>query len=140
MTSLRHEQQSLLNDESIFQSIDLEPLVLVHEDFHAGNILIRDGHVVGILDWEFSGTYPLSELLGKINILQISLPNRDDFSEEEETKWHERYRKDVEDVVRQRGWRDQEVSTMMSDGHRILRTARSIRFPETSGAESTDDD
>lgn len=129
MTSLRHEQQALLNDECTFQNIDLEPLVVVHEDLHAGNILIRDGHVVGILDWEFSGIYPLSELLGEIDILQISLPSRDDLSEEEEMKWHERYREDVEDVARQRGWSDQDVSTMMSDGHRVLRIARSIMFP-----------
>lgn len=128
----------MLNDEPIFQDIDAEPLVLVHEDFHAGNMLVRDGHLVGILDCEFSGVYPLSELLSAIVILQISAPGRDDFTEEEEMKWQERYRQDVEHVVRQRGWREQDIAAVMSDGHPILQTAESIMFPEGGGDELED--
>lgn len=30
------------------------PLALVHGDFRTGNYLVRDGHVTGILDWEFA--------------------------------------------------------------------------------------
>ena len=33
-------------------------IVFSHGDMHAHNILIRDGHVVGILDWEKAGWYP----------------------------------------------------------------------------------
>ena len=133
VTQLKLERQALLNDESVFQAIDVEPLVLVHEDFHAGNILVRDGHLVGIVDWEFSGVYPLSELLGPVAILQISAPGRDNFSEREEMKWHERYRQDVECVIRQRGWREQDIAVVMSNRHRILHTARSVMFPKEGG-------
>ncbi|KAK5460847.1 hypothetical protein LTS15_002910 [Exophiala xenobiotica] len=110
-----------------------EPRVLVHEDFHAGNILVRDGHLVGILDWEFSGVYPLSELLGPILILQVSSPGRDNLTEEEEVKWHERYLQEVESVVLKRGWSNPSVSALMGDGHQVLQKARSIMFPEAQG-------
>lgn len=114
----------------MFKDIDAEPFVLVHDDFHAGNILVRDGHLVGVVDWEFSGAYPLSELLGPIAILQISGPNRDeDWAEEEEMKWHERYRQDVERVIQQRGWKDRDIAAVMGNGHQILQKARSIMFP-----------
>ena len=39
-------------------------------------MLVRDGHLIGVMDWEFSGVYPLSELLGVAVILQISGPRR----------------------------------------------------------------
>lgn len=136
MTKLKLQRQALLDDDkSAFQDIDAEPLVLVHEDFHAGNMLVRDGHLVGVLDWEFSGTYPLSELLGPIAILQISDPDRDDSSEEEETKWHERYRQDVERVIQQRGWRNQDMAAVISDRHRILHKARRVMFPDDGEEE-----
>lgn len=33
-------------------------IVFTHNDWAPRNILLRDGHVVAILDWEFSGFYP----------------------------------------------------------------------------------
>ncbi|CAL8580020.1 hypothetical protein XPA_005753 [Xanthoria parietina] len=33
-------------------------IVFTHNDWAPRNILVRDGHVVAILDWEFSGFYP----------------------------------------------------------------------------------
>ncbi len=108
--TLKLERLALLYEQSLFRDIDAEPRVLVHEDFRAGSILVRDGHLVGVLDWEFSGVYPLSELLGPIQILQISSPGRDDLTEEEETKWHERYLQEFEHVIRKRGWSEQSIS------------------------------
>lgn len=63
---------------------------MVHEDFHASNMLVRDGHLVGVFDWEISGVYPLSELLGVAVILQISGPRRygnEEWAEQEEVEW-----------------------------------------------------
>ena len=37
---------------------DNHSIVFSHGDMHAHNILIQDGHVVGILDWEMAGWYP----------------------------------------------------------------------------------
>jgi aminoglycoside phosphotransferase (APT) family kinase protein len=33
-------------------------IVFTHGDFHPRNILVKDGRVVGLLDWEYSGWYP----------------------------------------------------------------------------------
>lgn len=60
--SLKLEKENISNNVQLFQTLDAEPWVLVHEDFHAGNMLVRDGCLVGIVDWEFSGVY-LSILL-----------------------------------------------------------------------------
>lgn len=76
---------------------------MVHENFHAGNMLLRDGHLVGVVDWEFSGVYPLSELLGIAVILQISGPRRygnEEWAEQEELEWKVYYLGEVEHVAR----------------------------------------
>lgn len=114
-----------------FRQIDSEPLVLVHEDFHAGNMLVRDGKVVGVLDWEFSGVYPLSQLLLPAQILQISMPlsDRDDQTELEEDHWDERFRRTVGEIVRERGWTEKDVQALLSGGRVELRVARNIMFP-----------
>lgn len=33
-------------------------ICFTHADLHQGNILVRDGQLAGIIDWEFSGWYP----------------------------------------------------------------------------------
>jgi thiamine kinase-like enzyme len=33
-------------------------IVFTHADFRPDNIMIKDGHVTGIIDWEMSGWYP----------------------------------------------------------------------------------
>ncbi|PRQ71644.1 Protein kinase-like domain-containing protein [Rhodotorula toruloides] len=41
------------------ESLDASaPVVFTHGDLHSGNILVRDGRVVGIIDWEMGGWYP----------------------------------------------------------------------------------
>ena len=127
---LKVERQALLdNNESQFQAIDAEPLVLVHEDFHAGNMLVRDGHLVGVVDWEFSGVYPLSELFATPDILMISSPDRNETTEREELEWHDRYLQEFDKVVRQRGWREEDRNIARGEGHKILGKARAIMFP-----------
>ncbi|KAF2233252.1 kinase-like protein [Viridothelium virens] len=120
VTQLKLERQALVGDELTFQQIDAERLVLVHEDFHAGNMLVRDGHLVGVLDWEFSGVYPLSQLLGPTAILQISAPNRDESTEDEETEWQKRYKDSIAVVLRQRGWTDDDIKIAIGDEHPLL--------------------
>ncbi|GES61684.1 kinase-like protein [Aspergillus terreus] len=36
-----------------------EPYVLTHCDLNLGNLIVRDGALVGILDWEFAAYYPI---------------------------------------------------------------------------------
>ncbi|KAI9717594.1 MAG: hypothetical protein M1828_007155 [Chrysothrix sp. TS-e1954] len=133
---LKQEKHDVLNNNNVFASIDTEPLVLCHEDFHAGNMLVRDGHLVGVIDWEFSGTYPLSELVpGPMKVLQISGESRHESTKIEEDKWHEQYRRDVERVVRQRGWKDVDIAILMGDGHEVLHRARHIMQPVVDEVE-----
>lgn len=35
----------------------IQAMVFTHNNLAPRNILVRDGHVVGIVDWEFSGFY-----------------------------------------------------------------------------------
>ena len=105
---------------------------MVHEDFHASNMLVRDGHLVGVFDWEISGVYPLSELLGVAVILQISGPRRyenEEWAEQEEMKWQDYYLGEVEYVARERDWKEQDIATVMGGGHHIMQKARSVMFP-----------
>lgn len=105
--------------------------MLVHEDFHAGNMLVRDGKLVAVLDWDFSGVYPRSQLLGRAQILQISVPfeDHDEEMEKEEDEWHERYRHMVGEVAKRRGWAVDDIGTLLGEGHEILNVARRIMFP-----------
>ncbi|KAB8270316.1 kinase-like protein [Aspergillus minisclerotigenes] len=36
-----------------------EPYVLTHCDLNVGNIMVKDGKLVGILDWEYAAYYPI---------------------------------------------------------------------------------
>lgn len=130
---LKRRRHELLDSkyDDVFRRIDSEPHVLVHEDFHAGNMLVRDGVLVAVLDWEFSGVYPLSQLLGRAQVLQISMPldDRTEVTEREEDGWHEHYRHKVRDVVEQRSWAKEDVETLFGDGHEVLNVARMIMFP-----------
>ncbi|RPA90885.1 hypothetical protein L873DRAFT_1624718, partial [Choiromyces venosus 120613-1] len=49
-------QQALIELRSIMpQTL---PAVLTHTDLHKGNILVRNGHIVAIIDWEGAGFFP----------------------------------------------------------------------------------
>jgi hypothetical protein len=60
--------QSKLSKNNPFESIDLLPFTLIHNDFDAQNILVErssvdnDIKIIGIIDWEFSHTGTLWEL------------------------------------------------------------------------------
>ncbi|PGH14801.1 hypothetical protein AJ79_02817 [Helicocarpus griseus UAMH5409] len=98
----------------MFQAIDAEPRILVHEDFHAGNMLVRDGQLVGIMDWEFS----VSEV-----------------TEEEEEKWNRRYHQDLEKLMRQKGWSEENIRTALGDGWPAFQKTRTVMFPEDNDDE-----
>jgi Ser/Thr protein kinase RdoA (MazF antagonist) len=54
----RLEKQSMYFHQITTQLGADYPVVFTHGDLAAWNILVRDGHVVAILDWEFAGWYP----------------------------------------------------------------------------------
>ena len=47
-----------LQDMMSLQDGPWPPPVFTHGDLNPFNILVREGNVVGIIDWEFSGWYP----------------------------------------------------------------------------------
>lgn len=128
--SLKLEKENVSKDVQLSQTLDVEPRVLVHEDFHAGNMLVHDGSLVGVVDWEFSGVYPLSELLGAIQLIQVSPPCRSEGTEEEEAKWDGRYRQDLGKIVRQRGWTEENIETLLGGGWPAFQKVRTVMFPD----------
>ena len=101
-------------------------------------MLIRDGCLVGIVDWEFSGVYPLSELLGAIQLIQVSPPGRSEGTEKEEDEWDRRYRKDLEKIVRQRGRTEENINTLLGGGRQEFQRVRSVMFSDGDGAGGND--
>jgi hypothetical protein len=47
--------------------------------------------------------------------------------------WNERNRQGVAYIVRQRGWRDEDITVLISDEHQIIHKARSVMFPGYNG-------
>ena len=60
-------------------------------------------------------------MLGPSAILQISgVADRDEKTEEEEYQWHARYLEEMERVVNERGWKNEDVAILMGGGHHML--------------------
>ena len=105
-----------------------EPFVLVHGDFNGRNIMVQGTKVVAVLDWEFSGAYPLSELVGGgvgVDILEVV----DDESEKENSKWCRRILRMAAETARQRCWPKNEVEMLISDGDPVVGFARTEMCP-----------
>lgn len=71
-----------------------------------------------------------------IALIQVSSPGRNDLTEQEEEQWSIIYQQDLEKVVRQRRWSEENVKTLFSDGWRALQMARTVRFPGDSRRSS----
>ena len=83
---------------------------------------MQGSKVRAVLDWEFSGAYPLSELVGgiRIDVLEVI----DDDSEEENSKWSRRVMAMAGETVRQRGWPEKKVEMLVGDGDPVVGHAR----------------
>jgi len=102
-----------------------EPFVAVHGDFHGRNILMNGTEVNAVLDWEFAGAYPLSELFDGIDVVEMDSEEM----EEENDKWNARLRMILKEVVEERGWGEREKRLLFSDGNPVLQTVRIEMFP-----------
>jgi aminoglycoside phosphotransferase (APT) family kinase protein len=58
LVSLLRNQQSEYIAQLASSLRDDHKIVLTHSDLHPRNIIIRDGSVVGLIDWEAGGWYP----------------------------------------------------------------------------------
>ncbi|KAI0546734.1 kinase-like domain-containing protein [Xylaria curta] len=111
-----------------------EPFVLVHGDFQGRNILARGDQITAVLDWDFAGSYPLSETLsyGDVNVVEME-------SEElynENLTWGGKIRAFVQDEVVRRKWDQSRVDLLMGDGNSELGVARMEMFPEQGASDS----
>ncbi|RIA93738.1 kinase-like domain-containing protein [Glomus cerebriforme] len=94
--------QSKISKDNPFESIDLFPFTIIHDDFDAQNILVErslddnDIKIVGIIDWEFSHIGTFWDLCNyPIWIQEIELAPFDVISDKES----------------QRNWENQELRT-----------------------------
>ncbi|KAF7515208.1 hypothetical protein G7054_g14694 [Neopestalotiopsis clavispora] len=119
---LREKRRSL-ETESIVD----EPFVLVHGDFHGRNILTRGNKIVAVLDWEFAGSYPLSESLtsGDIDVVEPDSGELDD----ENTVWGRKIRAFIKHEVESRGWDRERINMLLGNGNRELGQARTEMIP-----------
>ncbi|KAI1738446.1 kinase-like domain-containing protein [Xylaria scruposa] len=112
-----------------------EPFVLAHGDFHGRNILARGDQITAVLDWDFAGSYPLSETLsynGDVNVVEME-------SEElynENLTWGGKIRVFVQDEVVRRSWDQSRIDLLMGDGSSELGVARMEMFPEQGASDS----
>ncbi|KAI1296117.1 kinase-like domain-containing protein [Xylaria venustula] len=117
------KKQAALADTNIVD----EPFVLVHGDFHGRNILAQGDQIKAIIDWDFAGSYPLSEALSCDDVNVIDADNEE--TDEENTKWGLKIRHYIQLEVAERNWGQDRVDLLMGDGHLELGEARVEMVP-----------
>ncbi|KAG1763324.1 hypothetical protein EDD22DRAFT_969490 [Suillus occidentalis] len=124
VTSLEDFVQQLRNKKSQLETsfvAEDEPFVLVLGDFHGRNTIMYGTQVQAILDWEFAGAYPLSELLGRMGV-DVMEPDDDEL--DENVLWSRAIVRMVEETARQRGCDAKELALSLGNGDRVLGEAR----------------
>ena len=136
--SLRTARNDLSSNPSLF--LPQEPFALVHGDFCGRNILVGNGQIQAIIDWEFAGSYPLSEQLGGVGVELFEL---EDDNLLEYGRWSDSIRDRVVERARNRGWVEDQVALLVGPGNREVQLARREMIPmddETDGDEEEEDD
>ncbi|KAG8529741.1 uncharacterized protein KY384_005222 [Bacidia gigantensis] len=132
---LKEARKECLQDEETFSQ---EPFVLCHNDLNGRNIMVRDKHIVGIIDWEFAGSYPLSELLSGGSIDVIEYLSEED--QEENFKWHVKIRDAIQEATESRGWSNADKDLLFNDGTGLLPGLRTEMIPNYLYDEDEGDD
>lgn len=123
VVALRQERDDLAEN---YDSPD-EPFVLVHGDFHGRNILTRGDRILAIIDWEFAGSYPLSETLAGVDVDVVEANSEE--LDDENTTWNRKIREAIRQEVARRGWEPSRVALLMGDGNLELGRARGEMVP-----------
>ncbi|KAL7815198.1 hypothetical protein V8C26DRAFT_402695 [Trichoderma gracile] len=121
--------KQLQQKRTALATIDIkdEPFTLVHGDFHGRNILTKGDQILGILDWEFAGSYPISETPsgGGIDVVEAESEELDD----ENTLWDRKIRDFVREEVIARHWEGGGIDLLLGNGNLELARARVETFP-----------
>lgn len=113
-----------------------EPFVLCHGDLQGRNILMRGTDIAAVIDWEFAGSFPLSELLeGGIEVLEMV----DDDTVEECFKWCGKISDLVAEVARKQGWSARNIDLLTCEGDNLIQSARVEMMPEDPSGLGRDD-
>lgn len=123
--SLRETKNLLLNSDSAFPTT--EPFVLVHGDFHGRNILVKGTEIAAVVDWEFAGAYPLSELLGDDGIEFVECDDTPRMKEN--SKWCARILCHVKQMVQDLGWSKRDEKLLLEGRNEALQWARCEMIP-----------
>ncbi|KFY34903.1 hypothetical protein V494_06376 [Pseudogymnoascus sp. VKM F-4513 (FW-928)] len=128
-TSVSDFVTQLRNKRTELSAADIheEPFVLVHGDFHGRNILAQEDQILAIIDWEFAGSYPLSETLAGGGIDVVDADSKE--TDEENTMWGRKIRGLIREEVGRRGWEEERIGLLMGDGNWELGRAREEMFP-----------
>jgi hypothetical protein len=104
-----------------------EPFSLIHGDFHGRNIMMEGDQIVALIDWEFAGSYPWSEMFsgGGIDVVDVNSEQLD----EENTVWDEKILGYIRQLVMEREWEQKDIDLLLGDGNPELGRARSEMFP-----------
>lgn len=89
-------------------------------------MMVHEGHISGIIDWEFAGSYPLSELLGGMGVELFEL---EDENLVEYGRWSDRIVEAVVEKARRRGWEEDQLAVLVGKGNRELQLARREMVP-----------
>ena len=123
--SLEAERKTVVEDDAAFSPE--EPFVLVHGDLHGRNIMVKDGSIVAVLDWEFAGVYPLSELLGGVGVDVLEMETEEDV--DENNKWSDIIVNLAGEVAKSKDWDDRRLALLLSTGNPELQKVRIEMFP-----------
>ena len=123
--TLQATRKSIADDDTAF--VPDEPFVLVHGDLHGRNIMMKDGHIKAVLDWEFAGSYPLSELLGGTGVDVLEMETEEDVDENE--KWSDVILEQVGEIARSKDWDERRLALLLGSGNYELQKARVEMVP-----------
>ncbi|KAI0201205.1 kinase-like domain-containing protein [Astrocystis sublimbata] len=119
---LKKKRQAL--SETEFED---EPFVLVHGDFTGRNILISGDQITAVLDWDFAGSFPISETLSGERIDVVEMESEETC--EENFKWDAKIRVFIQDELAKRHWDQDRINLLMGGGNFELGFARCEMFP-----------
>lgn len=89
-----------------------------------------------MLNWEFAGIYPLSEVLAGTGIDVVEM--EDDETIDEAWEWSDRIVALVEGRARARGWDEEKVKLLVGHGNAELQAARLEMLPRKFGEERSE--
>lgn len=98
--------------------------------------MMRDKKIAAILDWEFAGSYPLSEMLEGRGVDLLEIVN--DETEEENSAWSLRMEELVAEAARARGWDEGRVELLFGRGNEELGLARIEMVPDFTTEDASD--